>query len=97
MNSTSTCPECRQLLHKNKQSCICGWKLSQKTESEVRDYRCVYSIGNRRCPLPGNVSPTIHANGNWYCSEHWRARGNRKLSEIILGQAEQEVKHKQNV
>jgi len=47
-------------------SCSCGWGAKKQIEVK-RDYNCA-AYG---CPLPGSISPSIGANGTYYCRFHF--------------------------
>jgi hypothetical protein len=81
------CPECRQPL-KTARSCLCGWRSNFVSAPVKQDLRCAYTIGARRCPLIGEVSPTTRGESSWYCGGHWRALNNPKRGEEVLRDAE---------
>lgn len=80
------CPECKQIIDKTARVCFCGWKQPQPVVKA--DHGCKYSLMERRCPLPGTVSPYPYGNGPWYCSGHLHTLDDHKKAEAVLIDAE---------
>lgn len=82
------CPECDKTLSAKAKRCSCGWRKAEVvTPSTPRDYRCEYTVNQRRCPLPGTICPYPYGSGPWYCTGHWRVN-DPQLGEAILIDAE---------
>ena len=81
------CPECGKSLSPKATRCSCGWKEREVQTPVVADHRCQYRVRDRRCPLPGTSSQSIHGS-TWYCCDHCRNLGDPQLCEAILIDAE---------
>jgi hypothetical protein len=81
-----SCPDCYKPLSAKAIRCTCGWR--HQTIPPPREYRCHYENNHKRCPLPGTICPNPYGNSPWYCSGHWSSRGDPKLSELVLQNAE---------
>ena len=81
------CPDCKARLGKNK-VCSCGW-INKEKPAVVSDGRCVYRLGERRCPLPGTLSPHTSKSDTWYCSGHFWSQNDSSLAEAHLKYAEE--------
>ncbi len=80
------CQECYKPLSPNATRCTCGWR--GKTAHPVVDHRCHYQSNDERCPLLGTICPHPYGNTPWYCRGHWSSRGNPKLGEEVLRDAQ---------
>ena len=81
------CPECGNKFFHQAKRCSCGWRQLALTPVQI-DHQCQYATQQRRCPLPGTISPYLHSNSMWYCTLHWRTLGDPKLGEEMLIYAE---------
>jgi hypothetical protein len=72
MTKNSSCPECGDSLSSYARRCPCGWFKAGQAIQEPSDHRCKYTLGTRRCPLPGTICSSPYAGSPWCCSEHWR-------------------------
>ncbi len=80
------CPDCGSFLN-HARKCSCGW-LNVVNESIAHDGGCSYRLGDRRCPLPGTMSPYTTKSDVWYCTYHFFSRNDPKLAEADLKNAE---------
>lgn len=90
MRKTQCCPACHEpaVSVQDRWECRCGWRDKNKQENRVPDLRCAYVLNEKRCPLPGTISPVIRGNGKRYCSGHFHALGDPQEGESILRAAE---------
>lgn len=65
--SNRTCPECGTLIAYSARSCSCGWGRGKAMNEPAKDYGCAA----HGCPLLGSMSPSIGANGTYYCRFHF--------------------------
>lgn len=72
MKKTRPCPECGNSLLGVARRCPCGWFQVDQAIQEMVDHRCKYTLGARRCALPGTICPFPYAGSPWYCSAHWQ-------------------------
>jgi hypothetical protein len=77
------CPECASYLSTNAKHCSCGWIKAEPKNTQISDKRCTYTLGEKRCPLPGGISPNT-SGGRWYCRRHYQTLINPKLAEAAL-------------
>jgi hypothetical protein len=81
MASNNCCPECGNSFLEKTKRCLCGWRKAEINEPTRADHRCWYAIAERRCPLPGTMSPGFRA---WYCRRHYQTLGDPRLGEAEL-------------
>jgi ribosomal protein S27AE len=84
MTIIKTCPECGNSLSTNNKRCSCGWQKQEGKTREIADLRCTYVISEKRCPLPGTMSPYSHGSGRWYCRRHYKTLDDPRLGEAEL-------------
>jgi len=89
MKASVKCPECGAPMSTQVTRCSCGWQKPDSPKKSAADHRCVYRPGERRCPLPGTISPAVHASERWYCRLHYRTVGDPQLGEAALYEAEE--------
>ncbi len=89
---TIHCPDCRQKLADQVFQCNCGWRKLNSSNSSLAvrktDFRCEYSINQKRCNNLGGICTAPYAKGPWYCSAHWSALHDSKLSAEIIAESE---------
>jgi hypothetical protein len=86
-----SCPDCLKLLAIHAKNCTCGWsKPESKIIGSLPDHRCIYQYNGKRCPYPGDISPSTHAATMWYCIEHYRNRGDTERCVQIINDAEKD-------
>jgi hypothetical protein len=89
MRESNVCPECGNDLTARAKRCSCGWFKPQARMPVVSDFRCEYTVSQRRCPLPGTLCPYPYGKGTWYCFKHWRVLDDPRLGEAELRDAEE--------
>lgn len=80
------CPECGKTLLATAKRCSCGWVKVESNPPTIADHKCHYAIGQRRCLLPGTVSPKGKA---WYCRRHNPILCDPRLAEAALSYIEE--------
>lgn len=61
------CYNCGKIMNKNNNKCSCGW---EKLIENIKDNRCFFSLGGKRCPLPGTIFDSCKEGGQGYCRYH---------------------------
>lgn len=90
MTNKIICPECEKYVPATSDKCKCGWYPRHQVNTAPADYRCEYTNGERRCPLPGSICAYPYSTkGPWHCSLHWRTLGDPQLAEAALREAEE--------
>jgi hypothetical protein len=84
MTSRNSCPECGNTLSVRTKRCTCGWRKTEQQEAPRADHRCRYMVGERRCLLPGTISPNTHGSVTWYCRRHYHTLDDPRLGEAEL-------------
>lgn len=90
MSQVNVCPDCKNALSARIKRCSCGWVKMECQEVAKTNHRCQCAITQRRCPLPGTISP-YPAGSVWYCRRHYQTLGDLGLAEAALQYVEENL------